>query len=92
MSKFVQRGLQRLPLAIAVVAALQVTPVFAQDQAPATDSASQSTSQQADTTKQQDQNKKAKELETVTVTGTLLKRPEYQTTSPVQVIDVQNNI
>ncbi|MGB6145909.1 TonB-dependent receptor domain-containing protein [Rhodanobacter sp. UC4436_H3] len=92
MNKFVQRGLQRLPLAIAVVAALQVTPVFAQDQAPATDSASQSTSQQADTTKQQDQNKKAKELETVTVTGTLLKRPEYQTTSPVQVIDVQNNI
>src|SRR5690348_17824984 len=46
MNKFVQRGLQRLPLAIAVVAALQVTPVFAQDQAPATDSASQSRSEE----------------------------------------------
>jgi hypothetical protein len=91
MSKIVQKGLQRLPLAIAVVAALQVMPVFAQDQAPATDTSGQSTS----ATQQPDQaaeHQKAKELETVTVSGTLLKRPEYQTTSPVQVIDVQNNI
>ncbi|MEO7053109.1 MAG: TonB-dependent receptor [Rhodanobacter sp.] len=90
MSKFVQRGLQRLPLAIAVVAALQVMPVFAQDQSPAADTSSQSTSAQQTDKAKQDQ--KAKNLEGVTVSGTLLKRPEYQTTSPVQVIDIQNNI
>jgi iron complex outermembrane receptor protein len=94
MSKFVQRGLHRLPLAFAVVAALQVVPAFAQDQSPAADTSSQSTGNttSAQQTEAAQENKKAKNLEAVTVSGTLLKRPEYQTTSPVQVIDVQNNI
>jgi iron complex outermembrane receptor protein len=95
MSKFVHRGLQRLPLVIAVVAALQVMPVFAQDQTPAADSSSQATGSQqsgATTANQTAKDQKAKELEVVTVTGTLLKRPEYQTTSPVQVIEVKDNL
>lgn len=33
-----------------------------------------------------------KTLEKVTVTGSLLKRPEYQSTSPVQVVNVQADI
>src|SRR6185312_6911217 len=93
MSKFVHMRLRRLPLSIAVVAALQITPVFAQDQSPATAPASQSTS--LDQVKQADQAKdtaKIKQLEAVHVTGSLLKRPEYQTTSPVQIIDVQTSI
>lgn len=89
MTKLAQRTLQRLPLAIAVVAALQITPAFAQDQSPAAGTASQSTSSKAETKAEE---KKVKQLEAVSVTGTLLKRPEYQTTSPVQVIEVKNNI
>ncbi|MEO8747657.1 MAG: TonB-dependent receptor, partial [Rhodanobacter sp.] len=90
----VQLRLQRLPLAIAVVAALQITPAFAQDQSPATNTPSQSTAttssaQQAEKAKEA---QKAKNLQGVTVSGTLLKRPEYQTTSPVQVIDVKTNL
>ncbi|WEN15878.1 TonB-dependent receptor [Rhodanobacter sp. AS-Z3] len=94
MSKFVQRGLQRLPLTVAVIAALQIMPVFAQDQAPAANAASQSTSSTT-TDKQADKAKdaqKVKDLESVSVTGSLLKRPEYQSTSPIQVIEVKNNI
>lgn len=86
--KYVQRGFQRLPLAIAVIAALQVMPAFAQDQSPATAPTNQSTGS-ADKTKNTD---KAKQLETVSVTGSLLKRPEYETTSPVQVIEIENNL
>ncbi|MHB1059096.1 MAG: TonB-dependent receptor plug domain-containing protein [Rhodanobacter sp.] len=85
MTKSVQRGLSRLPLAIAVVAALQVMPAFAQDQ-PSTTSSNSQTPTSTDNTD------KAKNLETVTVTGSLLKRPEYETTSPVQVIEIKSNI
>src|SRR5690242_2863928 len=82
MSKIFHRGLQRLPLAIAVMGALQVMPAFAQDQSATTTAA-------GDSSNKTDQ---AKNLETVTVTGSLLKRPEYETTAPVQVIEIQNNI
>ncbi|MEO8778158.1 MAG: TonB-dependent receptor [Rhodanobacter sp.] len=94
MNKFVQLGLHRLPLAIAVVAALQVTPVFAQDQTPAANSSSQATSSttNAQQTEKVAEKQKVNELGAITVSGTLLKRPEYQTTSPVQIIDIQNNI
>ncbi len=85
MSKFMHRRLQRLPLAIAVVAALQLTSAFAQDQSPATTDASQSTSSADQITGAE----KAKQLEAVTVTGTLLKRPEYQEIVPVQVISIK---
>jgi len=88
MSKSVQRGLQRLPLAIAVFAALQMAPAFAQDQSPVAAAASKS----SNSTDQAKESEKAKNLETMTVSGTLLKRPEYQTTAPVQVIEIKDNI
>lgn len=81
MNKFVHRGIPRLPLAIAIIAGLQMAPAFAQDQAPATTSASQSATDQT--------KEPVKELKAVTVSGTLLKRPEYQEIVPVQVIDIQ---
>jgi iron complex outermembrane recepter protein len=87
MSKLAHKEIQRLPLAIAVIAALQVTPAFARDQSSPTP-AGQATST-TDDAKSAD---KVKNLETVSVTGSLLKRPEYETTSPVQVIEVKNNI
>jgi len=87
MSKSARYGLQRLPLAIAVIAALQVSPVFAQDQTSNPGQSSATTGNASS-----DQSDKAKNLETVTVSGSLLKRPEYETTSPVQVIEVKNNI
>lgn len=92
MSKLVHKGIQRLPLAIAVIAALQVAPAFAQDQSSTATPASQAAST-TDAAKPADKNTdKAKQLEAVTVTGSLLKRPEYETTSPVQVIDIKTSV
>jgi iron complex outermembrane receptor protein len=82
MSNCVQPGLRRLPLAIAVIAAFQLAPAFAQDQAPTT-----GTNQSSST----DQKKDVKQLESVMVTGTLLKRPEYQEMVPVQTISIETN-
>ena len=93
MNKFVKSGLQRLPLTVAVVAALQIMPAFAQDQsAPADANQSTTTTAQSTQAAQTEKDQKAKNLEEVSVSGTLLKRPEYQTTSPVQVIDVKQNL
>jgi len=78
MSKSVRAGLQRLPLALAVVAALQVMPAAAQEQGSS--SSTENSSQET------------KDLDTVSVTGSLLRRPEYETTSPVQVISVEKSI
>jgi iron complex outermembrane receptor protein len=80
MSKFVHRGLSRLPLAIAIVAALQLTPVFAQDQPASGDQQSSSTDQPEGQVKQ---------LESITVTGSLLSRPEYQEIVPIQKVNIQ---
>lgn len=82
MKMSVQRGLQQLPLVIAVVAALQVVPAFAQEQSEKTETTSQSATS----------SEKAKDLDTVTVTGSLIKRPEYETTSPVQVISIEKGL
>src|SRR5574337_600205 len=49
----------------------------------------QSAATQNNASSQQDEKLEPKTLETVTVTGSLLKRPEYQTTSPVQVVNIQ---
>ncbi len=93
MTKLAQRTLQRLPLAIAVVAALQITPAFAQDQSTAAGSAGQATSNTANTKDlPKADEKKIQQLEAVSVTGSLLKRPEYQTTSPVQVINIKDSL
>ena len=84
MGNCVQPRLRRLPLAIAVVAAFQLAPAFAQDQAPATGASQMSSADQAE-------KKDVKQLESVMVTGTLLKRPEYQEMVPVQSISIEAN-
>lgn len=91
MNRSIRYALPRLPLAIAVMAALHAVPAFAQDQTTSdTQAQSQTTTAQDaqdSTTSQTDQT--AKQLDTVTVTGTLLKnRPEYQLAEPIQVISV----
>ena len=87
MIKSVSHGLQRLPLTIAVIAALQAAPAFAQEPAPADQSETQ-----AQTAADTDSKKATKDLDTVVVTGSLLKRPEYETTSPVQVISIDKSL
>lgn len=82
MSKFVRRGLPRLPLAVAIVAALQFAPAFAQDQ-PASADQQQSSSTKAKPADQPQQ------LQTVTVTGSLLSRPEYQDIVPIQKVNIE---
>lgn len=81
MSKFVRRGLSRVPLAVAIVAALQFAPAFAQDQPSSTDQ-----QQTSSTDKPADQ---PQELQTVTVTGSLLSRPEYQEMVPIQKVNIK---
>jgi iron complex outermembrane receptor protein len=81
MTKSVHYGLQRLPLTIAVIAALQAAPSFAQAQSTTADPETQ-TSSKTDGTK---------DLDRIVITGSLLKRPEYETTSPVQVISIDKS-
>lgn len=92
MSKRVQPRLRRLPLAIAVVAALQLAPAFAQDQSAVSASQSASSTGQAAEKNDAKQQENVKQMETVTVTGSLLRRPEYQTTAPVQVINIEGSM
>jgi iron complex outermembrane receptor protein len=94
MSKTIERGFQRLPLAIAVVAALQITPAFAQEPSSTATPTGQApaASGQSKKTDKAEEAKKVKQLESVSVSGSLLKRPEYETTSPVQVIEIKNNL
>ncbi|MET4597723.1 TonB-dependent receptor [Stenotrophomonas sp. 2694] len=72
----------RVPLTLAVLACLHVAPAFAQE-TPQQEAASSSTPPAS---------KRATELDTVVVTGSLIKRPEYETTSPVQVISIDKAI
>lgn len=97
MTKFDQYALKRLPLAVAVIACLQMAPAFAADQPAANQAPTAATGQQTTSGSQDDQTtntndqakeEDAKEFEAMTVTGSLLKRPEYQTTAPVQVINI----
>lgn len=83
MRQFVRSGLQRLPLTLAVVAALHAMPVLAQEQTDVDDQQNQATSAQPEATNQ------VQELDKIVVTGTLINRPEYESTSPIQVISVQ---
>jgi len=82
--------MNRKLLASAICASLFVAATaYAQDNpAPAPQAQDQSTAAQSNTTQQQE-NQKTKTLETVTVSGSLLKRPEYETTSPVQVVPIK---
>lgn len=90
MSKYAQSGLKRLPLAIAVVAALHMGAAFAQDQ-DQSDADQTTTQQQTDNQDNEDQDN-AQELGAITVTGSLLRHPEYQTTVPIQTIDIQTAV
>lgn len=77
-------------LASAICASLLIAgTAYAQDTTPAAPSQDQSTTTQSNTTTQTKKKVKPKKLETVTVTGSLLKRPEYQTIVPVQVVNVK---
>lgn len=80
MTKPVNRSLKHLPLTIAVITALQGLPAFAQEQ-PANDSATQSSSKTSTT-----------DLDKITVTGSLIRRTDYETTSPVFTIETETNL
>ncbi|MFV7424594.1 TonB-dependent receptor plug domain-containing protein [Stenotrophomonas geniculata] len=71
----------RLPLALAVVACLQAAPVLAQEAAQKEAAASSASPE----------SKKATDLDKVTVTGSLIRRADYETTSPVFTIDTERN-
>lgn len=77
-----RHNLKRLPLVAAVAACLYTTTVFAQDPASTADQETES----------QPQTQSATELEKITVTGSLLRRTEYESTSPIQVITADTNI
>lgn len=82
--------MNRKLLASAICASLLVAgAAYAQGAAPQQTQDQSSSTDQTSTTSQADQSQNVKKLETVTVTGSLLKRPEYQTTSPVQTIDIK---
>lgn len=70
--------LKKLPLFLAVLGCLYSTTAIAQDAPPAKGQEEEKQEEKA--------NQETKTLEKVTVTGSLLKRLEYDTTSPVQVL------
>ena len=72
--------LRKLPLFVAMVGCLYGTAAFAQDATPAQEEAQEEEQQQATT------------LEKITVTGSLLRRLEYDTTSPVQVLTADTSV
>ncbi|SHE92579.1 TonB-dependent receptor domain-containing protein [Thermomonas hydrothermalis] len=83
MKKAQSARLRQLPLFIAVLGCLYGMPALAQD----------SNADKADQAKQQEEAKKEpKELDKVVVTGSLIKRLEYDTISPVQVISADISI
>lgn len=59
-------------------------PALAQEQ-PKTATAEQAADKKAEEAK-------VKELDRMVVTGSLLRRPEYESTSPIQTIDIQQNL
>lgn len=90
MRQVTKRGLafKKLPLFVAVMGCLYGVPALAQDQAeeldqvdPQEQPAPQPTSAQQPT-----------ELDRMTVTGSLIRRVEYDSTSPVQVITADTNV
>lgn len=76
---------KKLPLFVAVAGCLYGTAAMAQEQAADPQDAEQTQ------TEAQPQSR-ATELEKITVTGSLLRRVEYDTTSPVQVITADTNV
>ena len=85
-------GMRRLPLVAAILAGLYAPVAFAQDTPPATDA--QAAQQQDE--QEQEQAEPATgdvtQLNKITVTGSLLRRDEYESTSPVQVITADTSV
>ena len=82
--------MNRKLLASAICASLLVSGVaYAQDNAAPQQSQDQTATTQNNASSQQEKKEEPKTLEKVSVTGSLLKRPEYQTTVPVQVVNIQ---
>ncbi len=86
--------MNRKLLASAICASLLVAgTAFAQDNTGSAQQTQSTTnsSQNQSTNNQTEQKKKVQTLETVTVTGSLLQRPEYQQTVPVQVVPIKSD-
>lgn len=75
---------KKLPLVLAVVGCLYGMSAFAQDTSPPVED-----QEEQQTT--QNEGNDAKTMETVTVTGSLLRREEYDTINPVQVITAESS-
>ncbi|KAF1015913.1 MAG: Colicin I receptor [Stenotrophomonas maltophilia] len=71
----------RIPLTLAVLACLQVAPALAQE----------STQQEAKASSSTSSTQRATDLDKVTVTGSLIRRADYETTSPVFTINAETN-
>ncbi|WP_269791528.1 TonB-dependent receptor [Stenotrophomonas sp. Iso1] len=71
----------RLPLTLAVLACLQAAPVFAQE----------AVSETTGSTTSSESKKAATDLDKVTVTGSLIRRADYETASPVFTIETETN-
>ncbi|MCE7031628.1 TonB-dependent receptor [Lysobacter sp. GX 14042] len=85
MSRNHNNQFRRVPLTAAVIACLYAGSAFAQDTTtPAPAEEPQAQQQQSDGD--------AVQLDKITVTGSLLRRTEYETTSPIQVITADTNI
>ncbi|MGY1457247.1 MULTISPECIES: TonB-dependent receptor domain-containing protein [unclassified Luteimonas] len=77
-----RQAFRRLPLVVAIVAGLSITAAQAQEQQPAP----------AEEEQPQETRANATQLDTITVTGSLLRRTEYESTSPIQVITADTSI
>ncbi|MFZ6695399.1 TonB-dependent receptor plug domain-containing protein [Stenotrophomonas acidaminiphila] len=71
----------RLPLTLAVLACLQAAPVLAQDASETQKEAASEPAKKPGTT----------DLDRMTVTGSLIRRADYETTSPVFTIETERN-
>jgi iron complex outermembrane receptor protein len=81
-----------LPLALAVVAGLHGGPVRAQDSATAASAVVDEATRATPSPTADDTKKAATQLDAVSVTGSLLRRADYEATSPIQTIDVNTSV
>lgn len=86
-----RRAFKKLPLFFAVAGCLYGVPAFALDQA-ALDQMDQQEPQEEEAQQEPATSQQATELDKITVTGSLIRRVEYDSTSPVQVITADTNV
>lgn len=90
-----RRTFNKVPLFVAVLSCLYGLPAMAQQQGGQNQETAAGQSQPAaqEQAEPATSSKEATNLDKVTVTGTLLKnRPEYESTSPIQVISIEKGI